>query len=196
MLRLPVKINGVNNLSDARYCAGMGVEMIGFSISEKHERYLPNEKISGISGWITGVKIVSEGYLGENIEILTDKQKTIPTDLLEIEASFYKNQPLPVKEVIYRFDLAEWDTISRTLPSDAVVHVSLTKQEATHFEAMKLINDIHTSFFNVSHLDLGQIEELLLHVNPYGLSLDGGNELSPGLKDYEHLAEVLEYLEA
>ena len=31
-LRTSVIVNGVNNLSDARYCAGMGVDVIGFNL--------------------------------------------------------------------------------------------------------------------------------------------------------------------
>lgn len=35
-LKTFVKISGVNNLSDARYCAGMGVNQLGFNIEDKH----------------------------------------------------------------------------------------------------------------------------------------------------------------
>ena len=38
-LKTFVKISGVNNLSDARYCAGMGVNQLGFNIEDKHPNY-------------------------------------------------------------------------------------------------------------------------------------------------------------
>ena len=34
MLKTLIKVSNINNLSDARYCAGMGVEMLGFSMDE------------------------------------------------------------------------------------------------------------------------------------------------------------------
>ena len=39
-LKTLVKVSEVNNLSDARYCAGMGVEMIGFSLDENHPKFI------------------------------------------------------------------------------------------------------------------------------------------------------------
>jgi phosphoribosylanthranilate isomerase len=39
-LSIPVIVNSVNNLSDARYAAGMGVEFMGFEVDEDSDRYL------------------------------------------------------------------------------------------------------------------------------------------------------------
>ena len=44
MLSTIVKISQVTNLSDAGYCAGMGVEMIGFMIDEDSESYVSAQK--------------------------------------------------------------------------------------------------------------------------------------------------------
>ena len=55
MLRTKVKISAVTNLSDARYCAGMGVEWIGFSMDT-----VPAEKYGEIRGWLAGVQVVGE----------------------------------------------------------------------------------------------------------------------------------------
>jgi phosphoribosylanthranilate isomerase len=53
MLTKTVKISNVTNLSDARYCAGMGVEMLGFSIDEDSPNYISpkNSRIS-VPGWL------------------------------------------------------------------------------------------------------------------------------------------------
>ena len=45
MLKTIVKVSEVNNLSDARYCAGMGVEYIGFSMDN-----VPFEKYKEMRG--------------------------------------------------------------------------------------------------------------------------------------------------
>ena len=34
MLKTQVKVSSITNLSDARYCAGMGVDLLGFPIQE------------------------------------------------------------------------------------------------------------------------------------------------------------------
>ena len=59
-LKLRVKLGGVNNLSDARYAAGMGVEAIGFGIDKEQQGFLDPEAMHAISDWIAGIEIVGE----------------------------------------------------------------------------------------------------------------------------------------
>ena len=60
MLTKTVKISNVTNLSDARYCAGMGVEMLGFSIDEDSPNYISPKKFDDICSWLAGVNLVAE----------------------------------------------------------------------------------------------------------------------------------------
>lgn len=50
----------MTNLSDARYCAGMGVEMLGFSIDETSDTYVDLKRFQDIRSWVSGVQIVAE----------------------------------------------------------------------------------------------------------------------------------------
>jgi phosphoribosylanthranilate isomerase len=195
MLRIPVKINGVNNLSDARYCAGMGVDMIGFSVSENQARYLPSDVINGITGWLSGVQIVTEGYFGEKPIILASKAEAIHSSLLEVDALMYKGVSFPSFQMMYRLNLREWDNLQELLPEDSFLHIVLEKNDISNSAIIQEICAKRKTFLNGSLLDLPILEQLLLETKPHGITLDGGNELSPGVIDFEHLAEVLEYLE-
>ncbi len=196
MLRIPVKINGVNNLSDARYCAGMGVEMMGFSVSENHERYLPVEKINGISGWISGIKIIAESYLGENPKTIIEKAESISAQAIEIEAGFYSLDMFSGKNLICRLDINEMSKVLPKIPADAVLHLKVKKTDIKELVEIAKLCAQRETILNVSELDLNEIELILKETKVYGLSLDGGNELSPGLRDFEDICHVLEYLEA
>jgi len=196
MLRLPVKINGVNNLSDARYCAGMGVDMIGFSISENHPRHLPSDKINGITGWLSGIQVVAEAYFGERLPLILEKTDLIHAGAIEIDAVIYKELSIQPFPIIYRLNIQEWISLRLVLGDNDLLHLVLQKEEVSEISLIKTICSTHRTLLNVSLLDLPQIEKLLLQTSPFGISLDGGNELSPGIIDFEHLAEVLEYLEA
>lgn len=196
MLRIPVKINGVNNLSDARYCAGMGVEMMGFSVSENHERFLPVEKINGISGWISGMKIIAESYLGEDPKTIIQKAANISAHAIEIEAAFYSLEMFNGKNLICRFEMNELHKVLPKIPSESVLHLRVKKSDVKELVEIAKICATRETILNVSELDLNEIELILKETKLYGLSLDGGNELSPGLRDFEELANVLEYLEA
>lgn len=57
-----VKVSRVNNLSDARYCAGMGVRWIGFCLDATEPAYLPFSKALEIASWLSGVAFIGELY--------------------------------------------------------------------------------------------------------------------------------------
>ena len=50
-----VKAANITNLSDARYCAGMGVDWIGFPLSQVNPTVF-----SEITGWLSGPQWVVE----------------------------------------------------------------------------------------------------------------------------------------
>ena len=196
MLRLPVKVNSITNLTDARFCAGMGVEMLGFSMSENQARQIKTDKANGIIGWLSGVKVVSEFFFGENVEFLTENAASISSEIIEIDAVMYKSKSIPDFNLILRLTISEWQSVKSEIPNDVILHLMLEK---TDLENQVSINDICTSratFLNVSKLDLALLDSLLLKVMPFGISIDGGNEISPGISEFDYLAEVLEYLEA
>lgn len=195
MLRLPVKVNSITNLTDARFCAGMGVEMLGFSMSEKHERHIKTEKANGITGWLSGVKVVSECYFGEKTDILIETAKGISAEVIEIDAIMYKPNSIPDFNLILRLSVSEWETVNAVLPENALLHLMLEKADLENISAIQEICESQSTLLNVSKLDLALVDNLLLKVSAYGISIDGGNEISPGISDFDHLAEVLEYLE-
>jgi phosphoribosylanthranilate isomerase len=196
MLRLPVKVNSITNLTDARFCAGMGVEMLGFSMSEKHERHIKTDKANGITGWLSGVKVVSECYFGEKSDVLVDAAKAVSAEVIEIDAIMYKPNSISDFNLILRLSVAEWETVKGVLPENALLHLMLEKSDLENISAIQEISESQSTLLNVSKLDLSLVDNLLSKVPAYGISIDGGNEISPGISDFDHLAEVLEYLEA
>ena len=59
-LKTTVLVNGINNLSDARYCAGMGADMMGFNLDESHGSHLTEDTFKEITGWVSGIQLVGE----------------------------------------------------------------------------------------------------------------------------------------
>ena len=59
-LKTEVKVGNISNLSDARYCAGMGVQYLGFSMDSNSEHYVDQNTLKTIKEWIVGPKIVGE----------------------------------------------------------------------------------------------------------------------------------------
>src|SRR5687767_3639265 len=61
-LKTLVKVGSITNLSDARYCAGMGVDMLGFRVIEDQENHIPISLFQQIRGWVSGPHVVAEMY--------------------------------------------------------------------------------------------------------------------------------------
>ena len=79
MLKTQVKVSSITNLSDARYCAGMGVDLLGFAIQE-----ISLEKFTEIRNWLAGVEIVGE-FSTHDAEEIKAKVAEYQPDYLEID---------------------------------------------------------------------------------------------------------------
>lgn len=174
-----VKINSVNNLSDARYCAGMGVDLIGFKASE-----VSIEKFNEISGWLSGVDFVLEqGTSGSILDYNVNYIET--SDASKIGA-------IDSQKVILTTNINE-------IPEDIsgiefLLVQGPDKLEQEHVTKLQSIAEnvkIILAFgFNADNV-VSIIEETGVH----GIAITAGNEIRPGYKDYDDLADILEALE-
>ena len=61
-LKTLVKVGKISNLSDARYCSGMSVDMLGFCVVAGQDHYVSPELFKEIRGWFSGPAVVAEAY--------------------------------------------------------------------------------------------------------------------------------------
>ena len=64
-----VYVSRITNLSDARYCAGMGAELLGYVIDPSHPDYVSPENYQQMVGWISGPARVLEIVSSESIDM-------------------------------------------------------------------------------------------------------------------------------
>ncbi|MDH4090073.1 MAG: hypothetical protein OEV24_06385 [Cyclobacteriaceae bacterium] len=180
-LRTVVKVGSVTNLSDARYCAGMGVDMLGFNVQKGQENYVPPKQFQEIRGWVTGPLVVAEVYGIKRQDELNDILENYKPDYLEMglaEFSLFASFPLPI--ILF---IAENESVpdSHVMPAYLLSEVARnTPDTYPLLLAIKSEHDLDLA------LDNPHIE---------GIAMKGSNELRPGLKDYAVLAEILERLE-
>ena len=177
-LKTLVKVSGITNLSDARYCAGMGVEMLGFSVVPGNENHLSTQKFQEIRGWISGPLIVAEEYGINSREELTSILENYKPDLLElgaVELGILAPVSLP-------FIL--------NIGDDAVPNLSV---QPAYIRSGKVVKSSVPLLIDVKSKD--ELVPLLSDRNVKGIVLTGGVELKPGLKDFEVMNDVLEMLE-
>lgn len=203
MLKTVVKISNVTNLSDARYCAGMGVEMLGFSIDETAESYVDLKKFNDIRSWIAGVQIVAETELTE-ASLLLEKLERYQPNAIQISnvelLPWLKSETS--KPLILKVEAdQDADTIEEILSKNAhyVTYFLLESSSETPLSGdwPDFLNTLSARFSIL--LGFGITTEnasfLLNDVNIAGIALRGGDEIRPGYKEFGDLMDVLEELE-
>ena len=197
MLRTTILIRRVTNLSDARYCAGMGVELLAFPLSGPEA--LTPEAIRELAGWTAGVTLVGEvdasGRSAADLNALAEAAQLqmllLTGDVSELTLAEL-NYPI-IREV----KLANLDALPMFGEVSYALLTGLTEAD---------LDDPHLP----TRLIEAPVPVLLAIANPSarmvrgalewlptlaGLALDGGAETRPGVRDFGPLGEALEALE-
>ncbi len=203
MLKTIVKISNVTNLSDARYCAGMGVEMLGFSIDETAESYVDLKKFQEIRSWVAGVQIVAETDTTE-ADIVLEKISQYQPDIVQVNypelLPWLKNET--IKPLILKVEAdQDADTIEEIMVNNApyVTYFLLESNSSTPLAGdwPDFLNTLSARFSIL--LGFGITSQnapfLLENLNIAGIALRGSEEIRPGFKDFGELMDVLEVLE-
>ena len=203
LLQTLVKISAVNNLSDARYGAGMGVAMMGFPLDREHPHYLSPAQFQAIAQWVQGVVMVGE---------LTTTDPKVIQQTLEQYALDYLQLDDPVMPTI----LQSWKVpvlIRLRLQGDESPAALQRRMEAyephTKYFLLEAAsqNEAALAKLQPTIYHLAQLFPVLqgYHVTPdnltqlldsplTGIALQGGKEIKPGYKGFDELAAVLEGL--
>jgi phosphoribosylanthranilate isomerase len=197
-----VKVSGITNLSDARYCAGMSVDLLGFALESNSEKYVSPKEFGEITGWISGLEFVGEFGDARSVDIET-QLKEYPT-ITWVEHD--RLEPLSELEgkgigLIYKMELNDVRNIELDLAiklnSFGIIFHVISKHEDLRAEDLEMISKLseHCKVILGVGITSSNVVNLVKELNLYGISLDGGSEIKPGLKDFDEMADILESLE-
>ncbi len=185
-LKTLVKVGSITNLSDARYCAGMGVDFLGFRVVPDQANVMAPKTFQEIRGWITGPQIVAELYG------VRDRQQ-LESILVEFQPDFLE------------FSLEEWEFLAPAPPLPFLLSIKPSDELPANMPkpAYLIVNAPDDSFsrFLPQHEILAavaskiKLDESLTLTGVVGVCLTGGYEIRPGLKAEDELPEILEALE-
>lgn len=178
-LKAKVKVGRVTNLSEARYCAGMGVDLLGFPVGPDG---LKPEQYKQLIEWVAGPEFVLEAHRSQTLD-LTYITDNYPGHYIEI--GIHQLEWLSHKDLnfIVAIEPQEWVRFSGKLKG----------------ENLKFIEVI-----NWGHEKIESVVPVLVNINSiddiaktdHGIALTGSDEEKPGIKDYSSIADILEALEA
>lgn len=179
-LKTLVKIGGITNLSDARYCAGMGVDMLGFNVIPGHSNYVSPELFQQIRGWVAGPLIVAEVAGIEDPEQLSQILENYRPDMLQLELAELTKIPSPPLPFILHLKSDEDISLLSIQPE----YVLANKTNAG--SSIPLLLEVSST---------EEVTAVLSNSTVAGIALVGSPEMKPGLKDYSTMADILELLE-
>src|SRR6476660_8888436 len=113
-LKTTVLVNGINNLSDARYCAGMGADMMGFNLDESHSDHLTEDAFKEITGWVAGIQLVGEFDEASATEI-NEKAFNLNLDFIQLNKTYLITEIQKIEKPVIQKVFINKDTIETEL---------------------------------------------------------------------------------
>lgn len=184
-LKTKVKAGNITNLSDARYCAGMGVDWLGFPASG-----IDPKTFEEITQWVSGPQFLIE------VTSAPIRVEDYGTPLLQVPFSRmeeFKNHQLLVELPLHQWNEAKPSLIAQR----SRIQTLLITNWTNHVDELPaLLNEMTHHFQVLLNYEAGQLSlESILGFPITGINLSGKQELKPGLQDFTELATVLEELE-
>ena len=205
MLTRTVKISNVTNLSDARYCAGMGVEMLGFSIDQDSTNYISPKKFEDICSWLSGVTLVAETAQIDPKAIIKALSE-YPVHAVQLESSGLINYlhselnlPLILRISVDTYDAGEINSILSRYEGD-VSHFLLESDNNAQLsddwrQALGTLSNEYSLLVGFGLENESSVNTLVELFPSIGIALRGSDEIRPGYKDFGSMMDILEALE-
>jgi phosphoribosylanthranilate isomerase len=190
-LKTLVKVGNISNLSDARYCSGMAVDMLGFKVIEGQPNHLPAKLFQEIRGWISGPKVVAEIYGIHDEGVLSEIITNYAPEYFELTCVEYANFKgklnLPVILYLTKDEVTKVDLDTE---SENIAYLMIDE------DAFGMVKECTFPYPILLKVKSGaNLNEKLKEVSVTGVALDGSPEERPGFKDYTGLSEILEALD-
>jgi phosphoribosylanthranilate isomerase len=203
-LRTSVIVNGINNLSDARYCAGMGVDVISFNLKLDDPERVQPQTLKEISGWVSGVKLAGE-FERAKPEIINELADEFNLDLIQLDIPYlideieeinrpviqkvFINKDTVVSELLEMMDLYSPYVHSFLIYSNDFVTIDGTNEKLLKEVAKK--HEVYIGF----GLEKDNVQNIVENVKPTGIGLQGGDEIRPGYKNFDEFQDIFDELE-
>jgi phosphoribosylanthranilate isomerase len=186
-----IKLGSVNNLTDARFGAAMGVEWVGFCFDNQNPLYISPVQAQAIIGWVAGPFAVAEFSPTQGLNEIEDIVRLLGFEWIQLAETamlhFFEGSDI---NIVLEADAGQpgFDDLLNKLSPEvkAVLVKNFTLEQAAQLVATK-----KQLLFDVEGLDQNKLEELK-NLAPYGINISGGFETAPGIRDFDEMNTVFE----
>jgi len=187
-LKSIVKVSHLSNLSDARFCSGMGVELLGFAAVPESQYYMSPTVFQEIRGWVAGPKIIAEIYGLTSPDQISEIVKAYAPDYLEMawdEYTRYKDA-LTFPCIVEVGDNA---SIGLAAHEEKIAYI-IADEESTCNDVVGVNVPVLVRVESTEHLERKMKAGCF-----QGYVLDGPIQTKAGITSYDELGDILEALE-
>ncbi len=200
-----IKASHITNLTDARYFAAKDVQFLGFNLEAGTDGYLDPMYMRAIREWVEGPLIVGE-FSQSPIAEVREAAAFFALDAVQVSASYLPE--LAVLEGLTVLLAVEADQETRALEALFQQAAPYTAHFVVHFSAKnnafplagqtEFWANLCAQYSILLHWDgpVAEFPALLAALQPAGLSLASGGEEQVGVKSFEEIEEVFDWLEA
>ena len=197
-LKYFVKVGNVNNLSDARYCSAMGVNQVGFKLSDFGNNDSTIDNIKEIIGWINGVDTVVE-FENNDIEYINSIVKMELFDFIQLNHKIHINDiNIDPKKIIISINYI--DEFNEFFIDDFIKKFSeisyLIIENVELFTSNQLYKFSNNFKILINPtLNFIKNEDLINKYSLIGFNLFGSEEVKAGFKDYNSISDTLDLIQ-
>jgi phosphoribosylanthranilate isomerase len=197
-LKYFVKVGNVNNLSDARYCSAMGVNQLGFKLSDFGNNDSTIDNIKEIIGWINGVDTVAE-FDNNDVEFINSIVKMELFDFIQLNHKIYINDINidPKKIIISINHIDEFNEFFIDYFIKKFSKISYLIIENVELFTSNQLYKFSKNFKILINPTLNFIknEDLINKYSLLGFNLFGSEEVKAGFKDYNSISDTLDLIQ-
>ena len=206
-MKVFTKICGLTKLEDATFAIASGVDAIGFIAYPKSPRYISSNAVTKICADLCTSDVLKVGvFVNTTIEVI-ESYISAGIDTIQLHGDESENFAIQcknlkgIKEVWKAIKPASIDEVLAyaDYPADKIV---LDASHKTLHGGTGLVVDQNIAKFAISQLpspiilagglNPDNIENIINDIAPYGVDINSGAEISPGVKDHKLIEKMFE----
>lgn len=210
---MKIKASSINNLTDARYFAAWNVEWLGFSLEMGSSNYTRPQDVKEIKDWLVGPKIIGEFGVGQDLVEIQTSIELLNLDGVQLNmfaedgiAQQLHGKTTVIKEWVLEKTSDMQAFVNQCTKSGAVVDFFYLdmekngirwqdlKQDKTALELLQNLCQEYAVLISIV-CPASELKDFLDVVQPYGISLQGGEEEKVGVKSFDDLDGIFDVLE-
>ena len=205
MSRTRVKICGITQLADARYCAGAGADYLGFIQYPDSPRWIEPSSAKEIIGWLDGIESVGV-FVNEDAETINARCAEVGFTLAQLHGHETPETVAAVEVPTIKSFRVQHDASSEQLRALMLPYVGIADYFLldTHKTSLwggtgesfnwRLARDLAGEFplFLAGGINAENVQEAIDTMRPFAVDLSSSVEAEPGVKDFDKLYDFFE----